>query len=291
MGNFCINFYLKYGLRVVINIDINTDSVIFSNFQMYEKYMIHKKLGKFFMNKLLVRILTGFMPSKEMRRAFRTQYLCDSSNKIIIVTKGGVEKRVNSVAGLRIEFHGKNSIVKISESVKFCNCILRLGENNFIEIQNSKYCISNFVLPCPMRENSKLLIGKDFSCVECRVFMHDEPNINVTIGEDCMFSFGVIIWPSDGHSIIDENKKVLNKGENITIGNHTWLGMNTTILKGSVILDNSVIGARTVFTKSSNSLEDGISGGIFAGMPAKLIKSGINWDRRACYDFLNVQDG
>ncbi len=247
------------------------------------------------MNKLLVRIFTAFMPSKEMRRAFRVKYLRDSSNKIIIVRSDGTEKKVNSVSGLTIEFYGKNSVVKIHEPIKFTDSILRLGDNNFVEIQNSKHCIISFVLPYKMRENSKLLIGKDFSCMDCRVFMHDEPNINVTIGDDCMFSFGVIIWPSDGHSIIDGNKKALNKGENIIIGNHVWLGMNTTILKGSVIPDNSVVAAKAVFTKGSNPLNARIlpifkGGGVFAGMPAKLLKTDINWDRKNYYDYSNVHN-
>lgn len=244
------------------------------------------------MNKLLVRILANFIPSRKMRKAFRLKHLCDPSNKIIIVNSDGTEKEVNSVSGLRIEFYGKNSVVKIHEPIKFTDSVLRLGDNNLIEIKNSKYDIISFVLPYKMRENSKLLIGKDFSCMDCRVFMHDEPNTNVTIGDDCMFSFGVIIWPSDGHSIIDENKKALNKGENITLGNHIWLGMNTTILKGSVIPDNSVVAARAVWTKGSNPYGARISpifgGGVFAGMPAKLLKTDINWDRKNYYDYSNV---
>lgn len=247
------------------------------------------------MHPLLVRILTGFMPTKAMRRAFRSKYINNSdsinivsycqSNRIIVVQKDGTEIQKQSIEGCRIEFYGKNSTVKIHEPYHFENCTFKVGDNNFIEIGRTRYSILNFIMPYPMKEKSKLFIGKDFSCMDCQLFLHDEPNITIKIGEDCQFSFGIIIWPSDGHTILDGDRRILNKGEDIYIGNHVWLGMNSTVLKGARIPDNSVVGAKSVFTRGSNPYSTCVKGGIYIGTPAKLFKSGIAWDRRNPYDY------
>lgn len=57
------------------------------------------------------------------------------------------------------------------------------------------------------------------------------------------------------------------------IGNHVWLGLNTSILKGVRIGNNSAVGNGTILTKNvANNT-------IVAGNPARRIKENINWDR------------
>ena len=70
-----------------------------------------------------------------------------------------------------------------------------------MEIQASKYDICDLRIPFEMSFGSKLIIGKDFSSCGVDIYMHDEPKNSVIIGNDCQFSFGIIIWPSDGHTI------------------------------------------------------------------------------------------
>ena len=50
------------------------------------------------------------------------------------------------------------------------------------------------------------------------------------------------------------------------IGNNVFIGMNTTILKGTTIGDNVIIGAGSVVTKNIPA------GVIVAGNPAKVIR-------------------
>ncbi|MFD0671330.1 acyltransferase [Cohnella sp. GCM10027633] len=101
-----------------------------------------------------------------------------------------------------------------------------------------------------------------------------EPGSSITVGEDCMFSFGIDIRSGDSHSIIDLNSgNRINRAKDVRIGNHVWLGANVQILKGTTIHDNSVIGARSVVS--------GVIGGnsIAAGAPARVIRSDIDWRR------------
>lgn len=69
---------------------------------------------------------------------------------------------------------------------------------------------------------------------------------NVTLGDDVMISRNVVIYDSDFHQILDEKKRVMNPSKPVKIGDHVWLGVNVTILKGAEIGSGCVIGARTL---------------------------------------------
>ena len=57
----------------------------------------------------------------------------------------------------------------------------------------------------------------------------------------------------------------------IKIGDHVWIGVNSVILKGVNIGDGSVIGAGSVVTR------DIPARCLAAGIPARVIRSNIEW--------------
>lgn len=98
---------------------------------------------------------------------------------------------------------------------------------------------------------------------------------NIFIGEDCMFSSKIEIRTSDSHSIYDVNTgERLNKPGDVLICDHVWLGKDVIVSKGVVINENCVVGAKSFVNKS---LID--SNCLYAGVPAKKIRSNINWTR------------
>lgn len=94
---------------------------------------------------------------------------------------------------------------------------------------------------------------------------------SVTIGDNCLISWDVIILDSDSHTVILD--KPQEKTKPVVIGNHVWIGCGAIILKGVHIGDNSIIAAGSIVTKDipANCLA--------AGNPAKVIKHDINWQR------------
>lgn len=101
-----------------------------------------------------------------------------------------------------------------------------------------------------------------------------ENGTKIIIGKDCMFSKGVRVTTIDSHSIMSvESGQRINTAKDIEIQNHVWLGYNVNINKGVIIEENSVVAGHSVVTKSvpSNS--------IVAGLPAKVVKTGITWSR------------
>jgi len=211
-----------------------------------------------------------------LRRYFYVLYKGNiKNNKILIYYEDGTIRKVTSIHGLNIFFEGSNSVVKIFKPYQFSNSVLHIGNDNIVKIDSNCH-VNDLIIPIKMSDKSELIIGKNFSVVGCHFYLHDEPERKVYIGDDCLFSFGIIIWPSDGHTICDKNGNILNNPENIIIENNCWIGMHTKILKGSHIPKGSILGANSLYVKSSNpkSYEKSC---LFVGQPAKVIKIDIKW--------------
>lgn len=89
-----------------------------------------------------------------------------------------------------------------------------------------------------------------------------------------MFSNNIVIQTSDSHSIIDNKTNMrINHSGNVIIQNHVWIAPSVNILKGVTIGTGSVIGIGSVVTKNVPQKC------VFAGNPAKIVKSDISWNR------------
>lgn len=86
--------------------------------------------------------------------------------------------------------------------------------------------------------------------------------MNVVISEN------VTIRDSDNHILNDNTDKITQP---IIIGNHVWIGMNVTILKGVSIGDGAVIAAGSLVAK------DVPPNTLVAGVPARIIKNDVQW--------------
>lgn len=106
---------------------------------------------------------------------------------------------------------------------------------------------------------------------------------NVGLGTDCLYgcaggvSIGAdtiignyVSMHSENHIIIDPDKPIRLQGvehRGISIGRNCWIGAKVTILDGVDLGDNSVVAAGAVLAGKHYP-----SGGIYGGVPAKLIK-------------------
>lgn len=128
----------------------------------------------------------------------------------------------------------------------------------------------------------------------CRVDIGDRVVINgvtlylqeddscVSIGDDSQLSWGIDIWCTDAHTITNLEGEPINFARSIEIGKHVWVGKDAKIGKNVRILDNSIVGWGSIVTKEFN--EPNV---IIAGIPAKIVKRGINWDRKCLNKYKN----
>jgi acetyltransferase-like isoleucine patch superfamily enzyme len=92
------------------------------------------------------------------------------------------------------------------------------------------------------------------------------------IGRDCLVGRSVNLRTGDGHSIVDLDGRRLNPSQDVSVGDHVWVGERVTVLKGAVVGDHCVVGADSVVTKALPE-----SNCTLAGSPAVVLKRGTDW--------------
>jgi len=88
------------------------------------------------------------------------------------------------------------------------------------------------------------------------------------IGEDCALAFDSVIMDTDFHEL-----RPAQRGQTapVRIGDHVWVGAQARILKGVSIGDGAVIAAGSLVTR------DVPSRALVGGVPARLIRSDVEW--------------
>lgn len=114
-----------------------------------------------------------------------------------------------------------------------------------------------------------LCFGANFSSNSNCIFNAGK---KVVFGDNCLLSWNISVLDGDGHKLIEPfSSKGIEDENQIIIGNHVWICMNSMILKGTLIKDNSVIGAGSIVSRKQeepNLLIVGVN---------KVIKKQINW--------------
>lgn len=120
-----------------------------------------------------------------------------------------------------------------------------------------------------VHKNAELELGDNFA-------ISSSTQINcyhsIKFGRDIQFSWDCLVMDSDTHKIYGENGECCNVNKPIVFGSKIWIGCRATILKGSVIPDNCVIGACSLV--SGKRFEEN---SIIAGSPAKSTKKILGW--------------
>lgn len=194
----------------------------------------------------------------------------DANNGIYLKNERGELEVAPDIEGIRFHFKGGNNTVVIEKGSRFVNCFFKLIENSTVIIEKGRW-INNLVIDSWGNGNC-CYIAKDFSCIGATITMHEAKTVFIDC--DCQFSYDISIWTTDGHALLRDGK-CINRGDDVYIGKHVWLGHRAELLKGTYISDNSVVGACSLVNKKFAEKHV-----IISGVPAKVIKRNISWDRR-----------
>lgn len=193
-------------------------------------------------------------------------YLCRFQLKPLLSTKGKLcvykNAEVNRTKNSKITIGGKFYFnEKWTKNDPFPS-ILSIGENSNLTV-NSNFSIYS---------GSRVYINDGASLILGSGYINNNLNLScfekIEIGNDVAISENVCIRDSDNHDIITSTH---TKNQPVKIGNHVWIGMNVTILKGVTIGDGCIIAAGSVVNK------DIPAKCLAGGVPAKILKQNVEW--------------
>ena len=97
----------------------------------------------------------------------------------------------------------------------------------------------------------------------------------IEFGDNVLTSWDNLIMDTDFHRITELEKNTDSEIEkDVIVGNHVWIGCRATLLKGTHILDNSVVAAGTVVSKKIKEASV-----LLAGNPSEIKRRGITWEQ------------
>lgn len=171
-----------------------------------------------------------------------------------------------------ITINGNNCEIRIKEDTLLENSSIFLsGNNQIIEIGSA----------CRLRNTSfwledgknQISIG-DKTTSEGAHIAATEMGGKITIGKDCMLSYDIDIRNGDSHPILTmDGQERINYAADVSIGNKVWIGAHSSILKGVTIGDHCIVGTNALVTSDFQNNQ------LIAGIPAKVIRESVCWER------------
>lgn len=121
-----------------------------------------------------------------------------------------------------------------------------------------------------VHEGARMYLGDNFAVSANSSFVCYK---SMVMGHDIQFSWGCQVMDSDTHHIFDDDGNVINPDKEVRVGDKVWIGSNVTIMKGTHIPGNCVVGACSFV--SGNKFD---SNTIIVGSPARSVKKIGGWE-------------
>ncbi len=184
-------------------------------------------------------------------------------SKVILLSKISVPKFVwYNFFSRRVDRRGKGFLIPYKHSV------LDLKKGAKIILHDGNFNI-NYYLPkhskteafIRMSEGAKLeLFGTTSLCYKATIEIKEDALVTIgsayinsgavilavkeiSIGNEVLIAREVFIYDADHHPLLDEEGKQTNPPRPVIIGDHVWVGLKCTIIRGSKIGDEAIISA------------------------------------------------
>lgn len=172
-----------------------------------------------------------------------------------LILNGTIHFGINQLLGSKAETY-----IRLGPRAKWkCNEEVLQFFGTFIDVHEDALFESGFF---SVNTGSVIVVGK-----------------HIVFGHDVMMGRNITVYDSDFHTVYDENNKPNNFSKDVIIEDHVWLTNNVTVLKGVTIGRDSLISSMTLIRK------DVLPASLVAGIPGKVLKSGVNWSRDYIHEY------
>ena len=170
-----------------------------------------------------------------------------------------------------ITIDGKGNTVRIGVPQLCSNIYFHLHGGATLEIGD--HCIFGTVQIHILCADGAVRIGTFCGFNGTSMLTVHEP-AQIVLGAECLIASNVTMMASDVHHIysLDTGER-LNKAADIVLGERVWVAAGASILKDTHIGSDSVVGLGAVVSGRFPS------NCILAGMPARVVRERIRWQR------------
>lgn len=232
-----------HGLTIIPYQYLNHNDADFILLALENPKEAYTKLKQFIPPKKLISFVK--IPSTNYFIKFLNKFK-NKNNIFVLIKKDGKRVFNPKIKNLTVKMYGKNNYIEIHEPfVVTKKVLISCYSNSKIVIETCNRYKEAEIL---VGSENELYIGRNTTAGKVSILLRNSKNTKMTIGYDCMLSYNVIIRTEDAH---------------------------TTILKGSYIPSNCIVGTYSLVNKKFTE-----ESCIIAGIPAKVVKQGINWDRQ-----------
>lgn len=218
------------------------------------------------------------MDKKKLVQKYRgaVRFLCGVHNlpsRLAVQSRGKGNRVIAPCAllkAVKIRFKGSGNTVIVGDFSQLSGVEMYIsGNNNVVDI--GSWCTLVKTVFCLEDDGNKITVGQgsrflgktELSAIE---------STQITIGKECLFSSEIFARTGDSHSLLDLSGKRINPSRDIAVGDHVWIGLRATLLKGAQVGADSVVGAGALVTSPHPEKNC-----VLAGVPAKVVKTGVNW--------------
>lgn len=177
----------------------------------------------------------------------------------------------------------KNLRGKITvEKVKFGIIKIGLGNSQAIDYKNNRAILDNQG-EIIFKGNCKITSGTKMSILGKLVFGNNS-NIGgnsviichkqIVFGDSFLSSWETQFMDTDQHNIYNMQNEIINHDKDIYFGDNVWIGCRCTIIKGSYIGNNIIVGSNSTITGRHTQEYT-----VLAGNPIRIVKEGVKRDK------------
>lgn len=160
---------------------------------------------------------------------------------------------------------------KLFIKLRGTGCFVSFGKGNIIEKGTLTIAGNNY--PNKICEGSCIIKDNNKFRGNLAIYLPLNKDKTVSIGCNNLFAANTEIIGCTEHEVLDLNtKEVLNTEQNVIIGDHNWIGRDVLFMCKAGIQNNSVVGIRSLITKSFNE-----SNILLAGVPAVIKRRNVTW--------------
>jgi acetyltransferase-like isoleucine patch superfamily enzyme len=184
-----------------------------------------------------------------------------------IVTGATYEKDI------KIAFRGRGNRLVVADGAKIDRLNLVFDRDNGSVTIGRHTKVKGGLWGIRVGEDASIIIGENVSTTGLCIISAVE-GVTVRIGDDVMIASHNQIRADDGHPIFDiHTEKRVNPAADVTIGDHVWLALGSTVLAGAHVGEGSVIGFGSIVTgRIPNNC-------VAVGTPARVVRRDIAWER------------